>query len=337
VPGRSNLQIAIESSIRGGAFWARSRGLKFLRFVHRLDADTSGALLCAKHLGAMRPLSLQFAQRKVEKTYLAVTHGLPKEDRWVCRLPLGPDPEQHGRHRVDPDYGKQAETHFQVLQKNDRAALVLVRPITGRTHQIRLHLLANRTPVAGDRMYAGADRKALLGLRAIRLEFTDPFDRKPIKVSAPIADFVRHYKFDADQAAEQIKQIRFDPPLGPLDNPDDEEEDEVTEAAPMVDRPNRSPRRPYNRSSERPQTRPSRKDVREPYPASRTPRRPEPRREAPWRPEGVDAAPSPRRTVVRRPADAGTKSRRPEAPSRGAKGPAAPRAGRRNPGRPERR
>lgn len=334
VPGRSNLQIAVESSIRGGAFWARSRGLKFLRFVHRLDADTSGALLCAKHIGAMRPLSLLFAQRKVEKSYLAVTHGVPKEDRWVCQIPLGPDPEQHGRHRVDPDYGKQAETHFQVLQKNDRAALVLVRPVTGRTHQIRLHLLANRTPVAGDRMYAGANRKALLGLRAIRLEFTDPFDRKLIKVSAPITDFVRHYKFDPDLAAEQIKQVRFDPPRGSVEVEEDEEE-EVTEAVPSS---NQAARRPLTRRPDRPLPPPFRSGGRAPgRPDSvRGPRREETRREAPWRPEGVAAAPRPRPTIGRRPTDDQSR-RRSGAPSRDPRGPAKPRSGRSNPGRPDRR
>ncbi len=298
VPGRSNLQIAIESSIGGGAFWARSRGLKFLRFVHRLDADTSGVLMCAKHLGAMRPLSVQFAQRRVEKSYLAVTHGVPKLDRWICQLPLGPDPERYGRHRVDPDYGKQAETHFQVLQKNDRAALVLVRPITGRTHQIRLHLLANRTPVAGDRMYAGANRHALLGLRAIRLGFADPFDRKAIMVSAPIKDFVHYYKFNAEQAEEQIKQVRFDPPLGPLNEPD-EEEDEVTGVQASG---SRAPRGGVSRRPERPEQRVFGRESSRTTSAPRRTVRPEIRREAPWRPEGVEApSPRPRPPAARRP------------------------------------
>jgi RluA family pseudouridine synthase len=286
VPGRSNLQLAIESSIRGGAFWARQRGLKFLRFIHRLDADTSGALMFGKHLGAMRPLSVQFARRQVEKLYLAVTHGVPKQDRWICQLPLGPHPEFHGMHRVDPENGKQAETHFQVLQKTERSALVLVRPITGRTHQIRLHLLANRTPVAGDRMYAGADRDMLLGLRSIRLEFTDPFTRKPIKVSAPTKDFIRHYKFDAVQAAEQIKAVKFDAPLGfsPEDDDESDEDEPLSQPVRATPRPQSPGRRVFAdpRGEQRPRAR--REEVKRPA------ARPRPERSTAWRPESEDIA-----------------------------------------------
>lgn len=294
VPGRSNLQLAIESSIRGGAFWARQRGLKFLRFIHRLDADTSGALMFGKHLGAMRPLSVQFARRQVEKLYLAVTHGVPKQDRWICQLPLGHHPEFHGMHQVDPENGKQAETHFQVLQKTERSALVLVRPITGRTHQIRLHLLANRTPVAGDRMYAGADRDMLLGLRSIRLEFTDPFTRQPIKVSAPIKDFVRHYKFDARQAEEQIKAVKFDAPLGfDAEDDGDEGEEEETISAPKrsASRPQRPERRAFGNPRDERRSPAQRSDARRPsirQPAERS---------TAWRPENEEAVRSNRRPI----------------------------------------
>src|SRR5688572_8561341 len=74
-----NLQAAIESSLRARDFWARSRNLKFLRFIHRLDADTTGVLLCAKNLGAVGPLSELFESRSMHKTYWAVVKGKPKE------------------------------------------------------------------------------------------------------------------------------------------------------------------------------------------------------------------------------------------------------------------
>src|SRR5580692_11968552 len=110
-----NLQTAIDSSIRADDFWARSRNLRFLRHVHRLDADTTGILLFAKSPGAVETFSDLFEGRKMEKTYYAVVAGAPKQNEWTCRLKLAPDPRQIGRVRVDARAGKEAETHFKVL------------------------------------------------------------------------------------------------------------------------------------------------------------------------------------------------------------------------------
>ena len=87
-----NLQAALASSIAAKDFWARSRGLKYLRFVHRLDADTSGILLLAKSPGAVDTFGGLFESRKMEKVYLAVVHGMPKAADWICRLKLAQDP-----------------------------------------------------------------------------------------------------------------------------------------------------------------------------------------------------------------------------------------------------
>ena len=89
-----NLQTAIDSSIRADDFWARSRNLRYLRHVHRLDADTSGVMLFAKSEGAMRAMGEMFESRRMEKTYLAVVEGVPREKEWTCELPLGAGPEK---------------------------------------------------------------------------------------------------------------------------------------------------------------------------------------------------------------------------------------------------
>ena len=86
------LQAAIVSSISAGDFWARARNLKFLKFVHRLDAETTGILLFAKSQGAVDGISDLFKTRKMEKTYLAVVAGAPPQDEWTCRQELGPPP-----------------------------------------------------------------------------------------------------------------------------------------------------------------------------------------------------------------------------------------------------
>ena len=96
-----NLQAAIESSIAAHDFWARSRGLKFLRHVHRLDADTSGVLLFAKSPGAVKRFFDLFESRKMEKTYLAVVVGEPKQNEWTCELKLAPDKKRFRKMKVD--------------------------------------------------------------------------------------------------------------------------------------------------------------------------------------------------------------------------------------------
>src|SRR5579863_9431459 len=87
-----NLQLALQSSLNAGDFWARSRNLKYLRFVHRLDAETTGIILFAKSPGALSAYSELFEERRVEKLYLAVIEGVPKQIRWTCNLPLQADP-----------------------------------------------------------------------------------------------------------------------------------------------------------------------------------------------------------------------------------------------------
>src|ERR1043166_5614843 len=101
-----NLQAALTSSIAARDFWARSRGLRFLRFVHRLDADTTGILLLAKSQGALTSYGELFESRQMEKTYWAVVAGVPKQSEWTCRLKIGPDASRRGRMKVDVRHGK---------------------------------------------------------------------------------------------------------------------------------------------------------------------------------------------------------------------------------------
>ncbi len=232
-----NLQLALQSSMNAGDFWARSRNLKFLRFIHRLDAETTGITLFARSPGALRAYSALFEERRVEKYYLAVVHGVPKPPRWTCALSLIPDPGMKGRMRtilpgdpadapkraprraatnndmdsesdLDPQEGvydpaapKDAETHFQVLEALANTALVEARPTTGRTHQIRSHLGASGHPVVGDPLYgndqpAASKGRQRLALRAVKLAFQDPFQKRMIYIQAPVEEFIREYGFD---------------------------------------------------------------------------------------------------------------------------------------------
>jgi len=201
-----NLQTAIDSSIRADDFWARSRNLTYLRHVHRLDADTSGVMLFAKSDGAMRAMSEMFESRRMEKTYLAIVEGVPSEKEWTCELPLGPDPNNFGEMRVDTtEGGKEAQTHFRVLQTNDRFTLVEASPLTGRTHQIRVHLAESGTPIVCDELYGRIQKGYRLGLRAVRLAYKDTFTRRPVNIVAPAESFLKEYGFTLSAEQRQEK------------------------------------------------------------------------------------------------------------------------------------
>jgi RluA family pseudouridine synthase len=190
-----NLQAAFNSSIAARDFWARTRSLKFLRYVHRLDADTTGVLLFAKSRGAVETYSQMFEGRQMEKTYLAVTSGRALDVEWTCQLKLAPDPKQIGRVNVDARRGKSAETHFRLLKSHEKFLLIEARPVTGRTHQIRVHLAEAGLPIIGDELYGSFKSDLPLGLRAVHLAYFDPFIKKRVAIRAPTENFLKAYGF----------------------------------------------------------------------------------------------------------------------------------------------
>lgn len=190
-----NLQAAIQSSIGSGAYWARCRQIRFLRYVHRLDAETTGILLFARSPGAVESLGELFESRRMEKKYLAVVEGVPKTEQWTCRLKLAKDDRDVSRMRVDGRAGKEAETWFRVVAALEGRTLIEARPFTGRTHQIRVHLAESGVPILGDTLY-GTRSEWPLALRAVELAYTDPFTRRPIQIRAPLDGFLSDYGFE---------------------------------------------------------------------------------------------------------------------------------------------
>jgi 23S rRNA pseudouridine1911/1915/1917 synthase len=188
-----NLQAALTSSISAGDWWARSRNLKSLRYVHRLDADTTGVLLFAKNPGAARALGDLFETRQIEKRYLAVVTGVPRKREWTCTDSIAPDPNHHGSMMAHPS-GKEAETLFKVLEMRGKRALIEARPRTGRQHQIRVHLKQAGLPIIGDELY-GRREDLPLALRAVEVSYRDVFTRKPVCIRAREDEFLREYGF----------------------------------------------------------------------------------------------------------------------------------------------
>ena len=160
--------------------------------VHRLDRDTSGVMIGARNEEAATMLQKQFADRKTKKEYVAVVSGHLDQPTALIDLPIGRNPTAPSTFRVDPG-GKPAQTVYQVIKSDDRATLVSLRPKTGRTHQLRVHMQYMGTPIVGDRVYGGYDSPRLM-LHAHKLELTIPGgERKVFAVDVPslFSDYVK--------------------------------------------------------------------------------------------------------------------------------------------------
>ncbi len=149
--------------------------------VHRLDKDTSGLIIIAKHQPALDFLAEEFRQRRVKKVYLAIIRGkLPTSEGEITR-PIGRDPRNRKRFKVGTRNAKEAHTYYRVLSRCGDYSLIKVRILTGRTHQIRVHLKSMNTPVLGDPIYGRADSllpDASLMLHAWKLSLTLPSNVK---------------------------------------------------------------------------------------------------------------------------------------------------------------
>ncbi len=165
-----------------------------IRFVNRLDMDTTGLLIVAKNSHAQDELTKQMKANKTEKRYKAVVKGIIEEDEFTINLPIGrPDAESIRRAVLFDERGYDSITHVKVLERFDKGpgyTLVELRLETGRTHQIRVHMSHIGHPLLGDWLYEGPmdlfpDRQAL---HSYRLSFTHPISGEPVTVTAPLPD-----------------------------------------------------------------------------------------------------------------------------------------------------
>ena len=159
--------------------------------VHRLDMATSGLIVFGRGTGVQRALSIAFAERRVAKTYVAIVDGLMREDAGEIDLPLIADWPNRPRQMVDAVRGKPSHTRWRVLSRDAAQARTRVElaPVTGRSHQLRVHLAAVGHPILGDTLYAppaAAEASARLLLHASRLQLAHPIDGQPLDLrSAP--------------------------------------------------------------------------------------------------------------------------------------------------------
>lgn len=147
--------------------------------VHRLDMETSGLLVLGLDPGAQRSLSAQFEARSVEKAYVALVEGAPAHDAGTITLPLRPDVSNRPIQIVDAAHGRPAVTRWRVLSREVDRTRVEFQPLTGRTHQLRVHAASPGPrgglghPIIGDTLYGGPAAERLM-LHAAMLSFLDP-------------------------------------------------------------------------------------------------------------------------------------------------------------------
>ncbi|MYL38274.1 RluA family pseudouridine synthase [Halobacillus litoralis] len=179
-----------DTLVNGAAGYFQRRGIPSTpKYVHRLDRDTSGAILFAKHPLATAMLGREIKERKIKRTYLAWVHGrlLPEQGKII--KPIAKDPDHTVKRMVRED-GRYAETHYTVLSYDalQDCSLVMLQLETGRTHQIRVHLSAVGYPLIGDTLYGGkGNNHYKQALHAARLTFVHPFTEETIHCYAPPA------------------------------------------------------------------------------------------------------------------------------------------------------
>ncbi|MHC5040076.1 MAG: RluA family pseudouridine synthase [Planctomycetota bacterium] len=175
------------------------------RLAHRIDANTSGVLLLTKQENVRAPVARQFARRQVEKEYHAFVHGVPEKERFTSNAPIGMDPTKgNAIRRAVREEGLPSRTSFHILEVWDDTACISCVPLTGRTHQIRVHLMAAGHPILCDKIYgreevltrgdmglmeAGTD--VVLDRHALhsrRLSLTHPVEKTPLTFTAPYTD-----------------------------------------------------------------------------------------------------------------------------------------------------
>ncbi|KTG18188.1 RNA pseudouridine synthase [Pseudoalteromonas sp. XI10] len=147
------------------------------KIVHRLDMATSGIICLAMHKEAHRNLSIQFQDRKTAKRYIARIFGKLEQETGSVDLPLICDWPNRPKQMVDHDNGKPSLTHFKVLEYEQNATRVELTPITGRSHQLRVHMLSLGHPILGDKLYAHPEAFAMaprLQLHAEMLTLAHP-------------------------------------------------------------------------------------------------------------------------------------------------------------------
>lgn len=187
--------------------------------AHRLDRETSGCLVLGRHPKALRHLGHLFAENRIDKTYLALVHGIPPEKTGRIDLPLSQqsDKKYEWHMKADPD-GKPSVTLYEVLHTFENLSLISLTPLTGRTHQLRVHCDAAGFPIVGDSLYysnRASDRLSpALHLHAYRVTIPYNSNKAPITATAPLPPHIGETLGDLGLSATHVATLLPPLPLG---------------------------------------------------------------------------------------------------------------------------
>ncbi|MGB9603535.1 MAG: RluA family pseudouridine synthase, partial [Limisphaerales bacterium] len=201
-----NLMKLLHAGIEQKKDWASQRGLEYLMNPHRLDIETTGILLLAKDKQTLTALTDLFGTEKVSKKYIAIAHGNPDRDEFEVDVLIAPTPRKPEIMRIVRKKGKRSITRFKALERYAGYTLFECFPLTGRTHQIRVHLKYAGYPIVGDSLYGGTplflsslkpDYKLSKGkiehpiistvaLHAKELQFIHPVTGEKVIIDAPV-------------------------------------------------------------------------------------------------------------------------------------------------------
>ena len=170
----------------GVMHYYKEKGFTF-RVITRLDKDTSGVVLIAKNKISASILSDHMLNGKIYKEYLALCHGTPKVTKGIIDAPIARKEGSTIMRVVDPS-GKRAVTEYEVIKSMENCSLIKVNPITGRTHQIRVHLSHIGCPIYGDDMYGSPVKDEMTRLHCHKISFNHPITKEKLIIEAPIPD-----------------------------------------------------------------------------------------------------------------------------------------------------
>ena len=178
----------------GVAYYYERRGMKNrVRYIHRLDTETSGGIIFAKTYLAHSLLDYWLSEKKIRRWYVALVSGTLKTKKGKIDAPIGRD-RHHGARRRVSSTGDRALTYYQLKRQYQGYALVELELKTGRTHQIRVHMSHLGHPLLGDVLYGGAkDKMKRLALHSARIEMLHPITREPLMLHIPIPNDMKRW------------------------------------------------------------------------------------------------------------------------------------------------
>ncbi len=177
------------------AYYFASQGKPFIfRCINRLDRDTTGLTILAKHMVSAGILQNEMLNRNIKREYLAIVDGIIKEDEGTIDAPIGRKDGSAIERMIDYEHGEKAITHYKVLGRMSGASVVSLRLETGRTHQIRVHMTSIGHPLLGDFLYNPADdRMSRQALHAWHLSFVHPITKDEMNLEAPIPEDMKKF------------------------------------------------------------------------------------------------------------------------------------------------